>query len=57
VPYINRLTLNMPPTSLAAHAGGFDATLQRARRVQAGEMSFIPNSPALRNKILHVHNG
>jgi hypothetical protein len=29
----------MPPTSTAARAGGFDATLQRARRVQAGEIT------------------
>ena len=29
----------MPPTSTAARAGGFDATLQRARRVQAGELT------------------
>jgi len=37
---------SMPPTSTAAHAGGFDATLQRARRVQAGETSRSPASIA-----------
>ena len=48
-PSAERLAVNMPPTSSAAHAGGgFDATLQRARRVQAGETLRIPNASLLR---------
>ena len=38
----------MPPTSTTARAGGFDATLQRARRVQAGKASRSPASLAPR---------